>query len=110
MKKLPSADELQRIITEHGFSAYRRELERPWDSEDDDFSTAMSVLRKVQKIKFIEDYESNGDQAKVTFPQWVMDLRELYEKQYGPDKGWVIFVKVQAKILREAHNFLEVTH
>ena len=69
-------------------------LRGSWPSQEEDMADAWAIVSKYQKrdgeIRFIEDIEFRGDQVKVLWPDWVMDLQRHFERKYGPQQGGLV--------------------
>ena len=83
-------------------SEYQKELRRSWPTQGEDMDDAWAIVSKYQKrdgqIRFIENVEFRGDQVKVVWPDWVMDLQRHFERKYGPQQGGLVGQKIVARM------------
>ena len=83
-------------------SEYQKELRRAWPTQHEDMDDAWAIVSKYEKrdgqIRFIEDIEFRGDQVRVLWPDWVMDLQRHFERKYGRQQGGLVGQRIMTRM------------
>ncbi|MDH5180406.1 MAG: hypothetical protein OEY07_12115 [Gammaproteobacteria bacterium] len=102
--------------TDIDLAQYIAELKTPWKTMSSDMDTALSIINKYTRtessIETVELFSisDNEHETEISFPEWHIEVENVFIDQYGRDSGKQIFNKVIMRLYLLARGKAQHLH